>query len=80
MKTPKEEAIDLVNSMGFSTHVETNPMTGETIPIHRNAFAKACALIAAHKIKEELTRNLSNDDSAIHAIYWLKVIGEIKSM
>lgn len=41
--------------------------------------AKRCALIAAAKIKNQLTTNLSNELSGTHAIYWDKVEQSIKN-
>jgi hypothetical protein len=43
-------------------------------------ISKDFALKTAEKIKQELLENLSNDVSAIHAIYWEKVKEEIKSL
>lgn len=43
-------------------------------------ISKDFALKTAEKIKQELLENLSNDVSAIHAIYWEKVKSEIKSL
>ena len=66
--TPKEKAIDLVEDM------QNAPEIGY------NEHAKQCALIAADEIKEQLIQNLSNDVSAIHAIYWEKVKQEIEKL
>jgi predicted ATP-grasp superfamily ATP-dependent carboligase len=42
--------------------------------------AKQCALIAVGEIKEQLTSNLDNEVSAMHAIYWEKVKQEIEKL
>lgn len=66
--TPKEKAEDLYNKM--------LPKSGVVFKLQ----AKQCALIAADEIKEQLIQNLSNDVSAIHAIYWEKVKQEIEKL
>jgi len=43
-------------------------------------MSKEFALKKVERIKRELLENLSNDESAIHAIYWSKVKDEINSM
>jgi hypothetical protein len=45
-----------------------------------DGWAKDCALIAVDEIKEQLLTNLSNDVSAIHAIYWEKVKQELQKL
>jgi len=45
-----------------------------------DGWAKECTLIAAEEIKEQLIRNIDNDASALHAIYWLKVKEEINKL
>jgi hypothetical protein len=42
--------------------------------------AKKCAIFTAEKIKRELCENLDGEISGIHAIYWGKVIKEIKQL
>jgi hypothetical protein len=64
--TPKEKAKELFDKY----YSITGPFTE----------AKQCALIAVDEIKEQLLHNLSNDVSAIHAIYWEKVKQEIEKL
>ena len=65
--TPKEKAKELVDKYYIFNHIG-------------NRHAVKCALIAVHEIKEQLIQNLSNDVSAIHAIYWEKVKQEIEKL
>lgn len=70
--TPKEKAKELIDKF---IHPVRWKMGQEDV-LER---AKQCALIAVEEIKEQLLTNLSNDVSAIHAIYWEKVKQEIKN-
>jgi flavin-dependent dehydrogenase len=65
--TPKEKAKELVDKYYIFNHIG-------------NRHAVKCALIAVDEIKEQLIQNLSNDVSAIHAIYWEKVKQEIEKL
>jgi hypothetical protein len=69
--TPKEKAEQLINA--FIPYVRWK--MGQEDVLKR---AKDCALIAVDEIKEQLLTNLSNDVSAIHAIYWEKVKQELR--
>jgi hypothetical protein len=71
--TPKEKAEQLINA--FVPQVRWK--MGQEDVLKR---AKECALVAVDEIKEQLLHNLSNDISAIHAIYWEKVKQEIKKL
>jgi hypothetical protein len=71
--TPKEKAEQLINA--FVPHVRWK--MGQEDVIRR---AKECAFIAVEEVKEQLLYNLSNDVSAIHAIYWEKVKQEIEKL
>ena len=42
--------------------------------------AKKCALIAVDEIIEQLLKNLNNDISGVHGIYWEKVKQEIEKL
>jgi len=78
--TPKEQAYELYHAMGFSTYTTVNTQIGKSEPVHRNQYAKDCALIAVEEIKKQLLENLDNDMSTIHAIYWEKVKQEIENL
>ena len=69
--TPKEKAEELYIKMENKIHIE--PYTWEET-------CKECALIAVDEVKEQLTSNLDNEVSAIHAIYWEKVKQEIEKL
>ena len=71
--TPKEKAEQLINA--FVPQVRWK--MGQEDVLKR---AKECALIAVDEIKEQLLVNLSNDVSAIYAIYWEKVKQEIEKL
>lgn len=64
--TPKEKAEELYNTYLDYTQGDYN--------------CKQCALIAVDEIKQQLIENLSNDISAIYAIYWEKVKQEIEKL
>jgi hypothetical protein len=64
--TPKEKALDLYNTYFDYTNGDYN--------------CKQCAIIAVDEIKQQLIENLSNDISAIYAIYWEKVKQEIEKL
>jgi hypothetical protein len=49
--TLKQKAEELVNAMGFSTSYTIND--GEEMPLHRNQYAKQCALKAVDEIMSE---------------------------
>lgn len=68
MNNPKEKAKELISKFTFMSIPESNA---------KFYNPKQCALIAVEEIKEQLIQNLSNDVSAIHAIYWEKVKTEI---
>jgi hypothetical protein len=74
--TPKEKAEELVGKC-YDTFIndEDEHYTGTAWRL-----SKQCALIAVDEIKEQLLENLSNDVSAIHAIYWEKVKQEIEKL
>ncbi len=71
--TPKEKAIELVNKF---MHPVRWKLGQESV----KERAKECGLIAVDEIKSQLLENLSNDVSAIHAIYWEKVKQEIEKI
>jgi hypothetical protein len=76
--TLKEKAQELVSKFEYQEGYGISESTGiDGINFHQ---AKQCALIAADEIKEQLLENLSNDVSAIHAIYWEKVKQEIEKL
>jgi hypothetical protein len=64
--TAKEKALDLYNTYFDYTNGDYN--------------CKQCAIIAVDEIKQQLIENLSNDVSAIYAIYWEKVKQEIEKL
>jgi PHP family Zn ribbon phosphoesterase len=70
--TPKEKAKEL--TYRFYRIIPLDKMT-----IDYN-LAKKCALIAVDEIMEQLLKNLSNDISGIHAIYWEEVKQEIEKL
>ena len=72
--TPKEKAKELFGK--FAMYLRANLMYDE----EANEDAKQCALIAVDEIMEQLLKNLSNDISGIHAIYWEKVKQEIEAL
>lgn len=71
-QTAREEANRIFKRMLHQIEHNTN--------LDREGLAKQCALIAVDEIKEQLLQNLSNDVSAIHAIYWEKVKQEIEKL
>ncbi len=71
--TPKEKAKDL-----FVKNFEIIP--GHIKQIDAKHIAKYCALIAVDEIMEQLLKNLSNDISGVHGIYWEKVKQEIEKI
>jgi len=71
--TPKEQAIDLVSSMGISTSWATNYTGGEDYPMYANQYAKECAIIAVNKIKEVAYWNSVKE-------YWEEVKKEIEML
>ena len=76
--TLKEKAQELVSKFEYQEGYGISESTGiYGISFHQ---AKQCALIAVDEIKEQLLVNLSNDVSAIHAIYWEKVKQEIEKL
>lgn len=77
--TLKEQAEYLHTKMYFIIS-NNGQFTGEHSIPHKWEEAKKCAIVAADRIKEELVSNLSNDESAIHAIYWEKVKQEIEKL
>jgi hypothetical protein len=76
--TPQEKAYDLIDKF------RQNQFSGCLICTDdfddKNKSSKQCALIAVDEIKQQLIENLSNDISAIYAIYWEKVKQEIEKL
>jgi hypothetical protein len=71
--TPKENAKELVNSMGISVSYGTNYTGGDDIPMYRNQYAKECALIAVDEIiKVAYWRSVKD--------YWEEVKQEIQKL
>jgi len=70
---PKEQSLELYKQYDELVKDHTRGVTVKPL-------AKECALIAARKIKQELIDALDNEVSGIHAIYWNKVIQEIKKL
>jgi hypothetical protein len=50
---PKEKAKELVHAMGFSVYTMLNTQTGVNEPVHRNKYAKECAL----KVVDEIIKS-----------------------
>jgi hypothetical protein len=73
--TPKEKAIELVEK--FNNYCSYEWWEGNNG--HKENM-KQCALIAVDEIMEQLLKNLSNDISGIHAIYWEDVKQEIEKL
>jgi hypothetical protein len=71
---PQEKAKELVNKFYVILMKKNYPNVAQM------DAAKECALMAVDEIKEQLLHNLSNDISAIHAIYWEKVKQEIEKL
>ena len=46
----------------------------------RKELAKKHAIMAASLIKEKVLKVVSEEDSTVHAIYWNRVIDEIKKL
>ena len=83
---PKEQAIDLVSSMGISTSWATNYTGGEDYPMYKNPYAKDCDIIAVDKLIE-----IAEDDSHLkhtdfskthknYKSYWRLVKEEIENL
>jgi hypothetical protein len=72
--TPQEKAQELFDK--YATYVVM--WAGDANTSYQNC--KQCALIAVDEIKEQLIKNLDNEVSAIHAIYWNKVKQEIEKL
>jgi hypothetical protein len=68
MLTPEEQAFELV----VLFQDKSNGI--------RKELAKRQAILAASRIKEEVLKVASNEDSTIHNIYWNKVLDEIQKL
>lgn len=68
MPTPKEKAFELV------------VLFQDKVNGIRKELAKKQAILAASRIKEEVLKVASNEDSTIHNIYWNKVLDEIQKL
>ena len=78
---PKEQAYELYHAMGFSTYTTMNTQTGESEPIHRNQYAKACAMTAVNYI---IASNPHSNplNTEVHSTmdYWFQVKQEIENL
>jgi hypothetical protein len=81
--TPKEKAEELVDKFYQTTPNEAwynPPLASASMEYKAWEQAKQCALIAVDEIMEQLLKNMSNDISGVHGIYWEKVKQEIEAL
>jgi hypothetical protein len=74
---PAEKAKQLEGRYFHTIFMRGGNLVNETIIKN---LSKLCATMAVDEIKEQIIKNLSNDVSTIHAIYWEKVKQEIKKL
>ena len=83
---PKEQAIELVSSMGISASWATNYTGGEDYPMYENHYAKDCALIAVNKLIEiaeddtHLKSTVFSETHRNYKSYWRLVKEEIEKL
>jgi hypothetical protein len=68
MPTPEEQAFELV------------VLFQDKVNGIRKELAKKQAILAASRIKEEVLKVVSEEDSTIHNIYWNRVIDKIQNL
>jgi hypothetical protein len=79
--TPKEKAKELVHAMGFSVYTMLNTQTRVNEPVHRNPYAKACAMTAVNYIiASNPHSNPFNTDVHSTMGYWQNVKQELDKM
>jgi len=79
--TPKEQAYELYHAMGFSVYTMLNTHTGVNEPVHRNPYAKACAMTAVNYIiASNPHSNPFNTDVHSTMGYWMEVKKEIEEL